>query len=57
MEKNDLGQKIDVLDLVIEVLKDHESNLDDLIQQLEVLIAKLSRLEKSLRGNKHGVQI
>ena len=33
-----LTEKIDVLDLIINVLKEHEKKLDELIGKLEILI-------------------
>lgn len=37
----DMTQKIDVLDLLINVLKDHEKDLDEKIHKLDKLITRL----------------
>ena len=33
--KSDFDEKIDVIDLIINVLKDHEKKLDELVSRLE----------------------
>lgn len=38
MKQGELTRKIDVLDVVIEVLKEHEKALDDLVYRLEKTI-------------------
>jgi len=35
-----LSEKIDVLDLVIDVLREHEKRLDELISRLEKIVEK-----------------
>ena len=35
-----LSQKVDVLDLIIDVLKEHEKKLDELISRLEKIVEK-----------------
>ena len=37
--------KLDAFDLVIKVLRDHEKNLDNLIERLETLSTQIARLE------------
>lgn len=41
----DFGQKIDALDLIIEVLKEHERELDDKIGGLDGILTRLEGLE------------
>jgi len=38
-----LSQKVDVLDLIIDVLKEHEKKLDELISRLERIVEKHER--------------
>lgn len=40
---NGLTQRIDVLDLIIEVLAGHEKELDELIDRLEKAVAMVER--------------
>lgn len=40
MKQGELTRKIDVLDIIIEVLKEHEKNLDESIGRLENLLSK-----------------
>ncbi len=35
-----LSQKVDVLDLIIDVLREHEKKLDELISRLEKIVDK-----------------
>ena len=44
MEKS----KLDVLDLVIDVLKEHEKSLDKLLERLDTLIEALSQIQVRL---------
>jgi len=44
MEKS----KLDVLDLVINILKEHEKNLDRLLERLEMLIETFSQIQTRL---------
>lgn len=39
----DLTEKVDVLDLIINVLKEHEKELDDKIDRLEKAVSILER--------------
>jgi len=41
-----VSEKIEVLDLIIRVLREHEKNLDDAIQRLEGLVKKVKGGEK-----------
>ena len=36
-------QKIDALDMIIEVLREHEKALDDLVQRIEALLPRRTR--------------
>jgi len=56
MEKGELGQKIDVLDFIIDILREHENNLDQLIQKLEDLICKLDRVYADVLVQKRNVK-
>jgi len=40
--------KLDVLDLVINILKEHEKNLDRLLERLEMLIEAFSQIQTRL---------
>jgi len=40
--------KIDILDLIISILKDHEESLSNFVDRLEVFIKNLSSLEKKI---------
>ena len=40
---NDLTQRIDVLDLIIEVLAGHEKELDNLVDRLEKAVSVAER--------------
>lgn len=42
--KTRMSQKIDVLDVIIEVLKEHEKNLDATIDELETIITTLKKI-------------
>lgn len=37
-------QKVDVLDMIIEVLRDHEKNIDGLIDRLEKAVSMVEQL-------------
>ena len=43
-----LRTKTDVLDLVINILKEHEKNLDRLLERLETLIDAFSQIQTRL---------
>jgi len=43
---SDLRTKIDVLDLIIQVLQDHEKTLDEAIARLEALVNHLESVEQ-----------
>lgn len=42
-----LKEKLDVLDFIINILREHERNLDDIVGRLEVLFQEFER--KSIR--------
>ena len=42
------NSKLDVLDLVISVLKDHEKSLDRLLERLDTLIESFSQIQTRL---------
>lgn len=39
MKQGELTRKIDVLDVIIEVLREHEKNLDEVVGRLEKLLS------------------
>ena len=42
MDDNDLIVKVDILDLIISVLRDHEKALDESARRLEAVVKKLN---------------
>lgn len=43
-------EKVDVLDLLINILREHEKKFDELVSRLEEVVDKLARLEKLIEA-------